>query len=155
MNGLFLSRKKKGKRNEITGLLLFPVTVYRPAVEGDGKARERTQLRKDICQTTAFEIYHAHHFHEIAQRIEVGDVLRPLGHAADGGEQSAHQDEQQHAEPHHEHGLLHGRRVVGNDQPQPRYDQDKDQCGEVDMEDVALWRDAVCQCSQSHAKAEY
>lgn len=63
----------------------------------------------------AFEHDHADDADEVGDGIDDVDVLRPLRHAFDGGEQSAHQDENDHEKPTDKHGLLHGVGQSGND----------------------------------------
>lgn len=119
------------------GLLLLAVAAYGPCIEQKGKGRKYGKLETDVTDAASLQVDHAHDFHKVAQRIEVGDALCPFRHAADGGKQSAHQDENQHAESHDEHGLLHGGRVIGNDQPQSRHDQCENQGGQVNGQHVS------------------
>lgn len=75
------------------GLLLLAVAAYGPCIEQKGKGRKYGKLETDVTDAASLQVDHAHDFHKVAQRIEVGDALCPLRHAADGGKQSAHQDE--------------------------------------------------------------
>lgn len=71
------------------------------------------------------------------------------------GKESAHQDEQQHAEPHDEHGLLHGRGIIGNDESQARHDQNEYEGAQIDGEQTALGKQAICSPGQQHAEVQY
>src|SRR5690606_11810221 len=57
-----------------------------------------------------------HELHKVFDRIEFGQELCPFGHALDGREKTAHQNEYDHKEPCDEHRLLLGIRIIGDEQ---------------------------------------
>lgn len=54
----------------------------------------------------AFQIDRTHDFDVIAWGQDGGNILCPMWHRTDGGEQTAEQHEVDDEEEHHEHGLL-------------------------------------------------
>ena len=66
-------------------LLLLFITVYGPTVQNGGEDGQGSQLRDNVRDAAAFQVDHAHDFHEVTQGIGVSDVLCPSRHAADRG----------------------------------------------------------------------
>ena len=62
----------------------------------------------DIHKITPFQQNHSHHLYEIGDGVEAGELLRPDGHALDGCEQAAQQNEDDEEKPGDEHSLLLG-----------------------------------------------
>ena len=86
----------------------------------------------------AFEVNHSHHLHEILQRVEIGNDLRPMRHTVDGSEQPAQDNEDQHVEEDHEHGLLHGFGIVRDNKPKTRHNENVDGSKEVNCPETSL-----------------
>ena len=89
------------------------VTEDGPADDDHEEGQKRVDVREDVPEGAAFQIDHPHDLGEIGEGVEEGYGPRPLGHTADGGEDTAHQDEDDDDEEYHEHRLLHRAGVVG------------------------------------------
>lgn len=107
-------------RHGLSGICL-PITPHGHS----GKHRHETQhlakLWPQVGQPAPLQVNHTHDLNEIGQRIESRYPLRPVRHAAHGGEQATHQDEHHQEEKHDEHGLLHRGGIIGNNQPETRH----------------------------------
>ena len=80
---------------------------------------------------------------EVVHGVDVGGEVGPVGHGADGGEESAEQEEADDEEPHDEDGLLKGLAVVGYKEPEGGEEQGQEHGEQIDQQERPLTGDAV------------
>ena len=97
---------------------VFPVTQHCQDVKEQGKQADDRKVPRQIGKAASFQIDHPHHFHQIADRIEPGQCLRPFGHAADRRKQTAQKDKDDKEEENRKHRLLLGGRDGRDSQPE-------------------------------------
>ena len=85
---------------------MFPIGDDCEEVEEDDENAEGGEVVPQFYKGGPLQVDCTHDVDVVAGRKDGGELLCPLGHGADGGEQSAQQYEDDDEEEHHEHGLL-------------------------------------------------
>ena len=67
------------------------ITKHCPNVNQDSKRGENNQLRSNAFHSATSHKDRAHGVNKIAKRIDEREMLRPIGHARNGSEESAEQ----------------------------------------------------------------
>lgn len=101
----------------------FSIRPDRQDVEEYRKCRHGKEVAPQIGKGAAGQQNEPHHLDEPCNWVEPGDDLRPLGHRLDGGEQSSHQNENDHKEPCDKHRLLLCLSVGGDKQSHGKHNQ--------------------------------
>ena len=128
----------------------LPVCFRGDEAEQEGEGGEGGVLLPQVGDAGALQVDRTHDFDEVAWGNGVSEDLCPTGHGGDGGEQTAHQLEDDDEGEHDEDALQEGRRTVGDAYAKPRHDEGEQDGGKVDVRDVPRRDESVDQPADEH-----